>query len=93
MKTLILAPFFFFLSICACFCQSTPQTTADSVQLVKSATLTTERHTTKAGKSFQVFTGSKGGKFIVRKSGKSGKWYKSYLPKETATKPDEGRRS
>lgn len=84
MKTLILAPFFFFLSICACFCQSTPQTAADSVQLVKSATLTAE-HVVKAGKGYQVFTGSKGGKFIVRKSAKSGKWYKSYLPKPTVS--------
>ncbi len=59
------------------------QTSQDSVKLAKTGTLIGKE--TKSGKVYQLFQGSKGGKFLIRLSAKSGKWYKMYLPKETAT--------
>jgi hypothetical protein len=75
----------FFLSIAFVFvsflCFS--QVAKDSIALAATGTLIGKE--TKSGKVYQLFQGAKGGKFLIRLSAKSGKWYKMYLPKETAT--------
>jgi hypothetical protein len=77
-RAILIALFSLFLGI-SCFAQSAQ----DSVKLAKTGTLIGKE--TKSGKTYQLFQGSKGGKFLIRLSAKSGKWYKMYLPKETAT--------
>lgn len=60
---------------------SPPVAAKDSVSCIgKTATVTTEKHTA-SGKSYHVFQGSRGGRFIIRKSAKSGSYYRQYLPK------------
>lgn len=43
---------------------------------------TTEIYTDAKGEVYQVYIGPKGGKYILRKSSKTGKEYKYYLPKK-----------
>ena len=66
-----------FLNVSA---QSVPK---DSVQLIGTSVLVAgETHTSKSGATFQhVWKGARGGLFIIRKSGKTGLYYKDYLPK------------
>ena len=51
----------------------------DSTELSKTGVATNE----KDKQNRTVFTGSKGGKFVICKSKKTGNWYKKYLPKPT----------
>lgn len=51
----------------------------DSTELSKTGIATQE----KDKQNRTVFTGTKGGKFVICKSKKTNKWYKKYLPKTT----------
>ena len=51
-------------------------------QLTKNSTTTTEVWTAKDGTKYKVYIGAKGGKYVVRRSSKTGELYKYYLPKE-----------
>lgn len=59
------------------------QSTQDSVKLAATGKVVGKE--TRSGKTYQLFQGAKGGKFLIRLSAKSGKYYKQYLPKEVAT--------
>lgn len=59
------------------------QSVPDSTILIKTSTLVVGKtFTTTSGKVYnQVFQGAKGGLFVIRRSGKTGLYYKDYLPK------------
>lgn len=40
---------------------------------------TSEVHTSKTGIKYTIYQGSKGGKFIIRRSAKTGNYYRQYL--------------
>lgn len=68
--------FFICLSSTLMFSQTVEK---DSTQLAKTGTATTEKdkqHRT-------IFTGSKGGQFVICRSKKTNRWYKKYIPKTT----------
>ncbi len=77
-RAVLITLFLTFLGF-SCFAQSAQ----DSVKLAKTGKLIGKE--VKSGKTYQLFQGAKGGKFLIRLSAKSGKWYKMYLPKEAAT--------
>lgn len=77
-RAILIALFSIFLGF-SCFAQSAP---LDSVQIAKKSILTPDFHKDSKGNKRQIFKGSKGGLFVIRKSGKTGNWYKDYLPKK-----------
>lgn len=75
---IILATIFALFLGFACSAQNMP---LDSVSIAKKSILTKDFHTDKQGNKRHIFQGSKGGLFVIRKSAKTGNWYKYYLPK------------
>lgn len=56
-----------------------PKTEAD---LIKNAKPTGRTYTAKDGTKYPVYQGKQGGLFVVRKSAKTGNWYKMYVKPE-----------
>lgn len=74
----------FALVVASLFTQAQVQTVEPiktEQQLTKNSQPTTEVWTAKDGTKYKVYIGAKGGKYVVRRSSKSGELYKYYLPK------------
>jgi hypothetical protein len=59
----------------------TEQNKQASLNLTKNSTNSGEVWTAKDGTKYTVYLGAKGGKYVVRRSQKTGELYKYYLPK------------
>ena len=75
----------FALVAASLFTTAQVQTSSDPIkteqQLTKNSTTSGEVWTAKDGTKYKVYIGAKGGKYVVRRSSKSGELYKYYLPK------------